>query len=404
MNPYSALLQADDGNLYGTTTQGGESYGNPRSVNGNGFGTIFKLSPSGALTTLYAFHGTNGSYPYSSLVQGSDGNLYGTTMSGGAYTNELFETGGGYAGYGTLFKISTNGDFTTLVSFERTNGAQILGSLMQSKDGGFYGTTTRGGAYDLGTVFRLTVPSAPTIICPGPIILECGAPAGVTVRVGDPDGDELTVVWMVNGQLVQTNTVLASHPPATVDVSLYAELPLGTNIVAVSAIDLQNNSASCSTEVTVVDTTPPTIVSASLRPEVLWPPDHKLVTVDVTARVRDNCGSATWRIVSVRSDEPLNGPGDGNAAPDWTITGDHTVKLRAERSGGGSGRIYIITIQATDSSGNLSCYKTMNVIVPKNQRMPSRNLRQIQPFKSSSRISPTSTKFAWPLSVPSPGL
>src|SRR6185295_15263019 len=107
LTPFSALLQGRDGSFYGVTTQGGQSYGNPDSVNRQGFGTIFKITQSGQLTTLFSFHGTNGAYPYASLVEGRDGRLYGVTLSGGASTNQLFPGSDGYAGYGTAFRITT---------------------------------------------------------------------------------------------------------------------------------------------------------------------------------------------------------------------------------------------------------------------------------------------------------
>ena len=93
-----------------------------------------------------------------------------------------------------------------------------------------------------------------------------------------------------------------------------------------------------------------------------------MVTVTInTAKVTDNCGPAKWHIIKVQSNEPVNGKGDGNTSPDWIILSDHTVSLRAERSGTGSGRIYTITVQAYDASGNLSTPKTVTVTVPKSQ-------------------------------------
>jgi arabinan endo-1,5-alpha-L-arabinosidase len=102
----------------------------------------------------------------------------------------------------------------------------------------------------------------------------------------------------------------------------------------------------------VVDTTPPTLrVSAS--PNVLWPPNHKMVNVTVTPIVDDDIDpKPTVKIVSIASNEPLVGDDTGNFAPDWEITGDLTAQLRAERSGTGSGRIYTIAVEATDFSGN----------------------------------------------------
>jgi len=366
-SPFSAVIQGKDGNFYGTTTQGGASYGNLNSVNGQGFGTIFKMTPNGALTTLFSFSGTNGSYPYASLAQGNDGNFYGVTLSGGAYTNQLFPGSGGYAGYGTAFRIATNGTLTTLVSFAGTNGAEVLASLTLGKDGKFYGATQKGGEHDRGTVFRLSIPSPPVIRCPAPTIVECGSPMEMTVQVSDPDGDALSVLWQVNGQPVQTNTIPPSNQPTDASVSFSADLPPGTNVIVVSVTDDATNSASCSTTIIVVDTTPPVILSAAANPNVLWPPNHQMVRVYVNALVADACGSATWKIVSVHSNEPVNGPGDGNTSPDWVITGDHSVSLRAERSGAGAGRVYSIKIQASDAAGNLSELRVVTVRVPKSQ-------------------------------------
>jgi hypothetical protein len=94
-----------------------------------------------------------------------------------------------------------------------------------------------------------------------------------------------------------------------------------------------------------------------------------MVSVHVQAHVTDTCGSATWKIISVSSNEGSHG--SGHTAPDWKITGDHTLKVRAERAGGGSGRIYTITIQATDLSGN-TALGTVTVTVPHDHSNPAK--------------------------------
>jgi uncharacterized repeat protein (TIGR03803 family) len=135
--PAAGLVQASDGYLYGTTSGGGT----------NGDGTVFKISTNGTLTSLYSFTGAeDGVGPVAGLVQRGDGCLYGTTQFGGA------------RGAGTVFRISTNGEFTILHSFTGAKeGAQPNGGLAQGSDGGLYGTTAYGGTYGDGTVFRLTV-------------------------------------------------------------------------------------------------------------------------------------------------------------------------------------------------------------------------------------------------------
>jgi uncharacterized repeat protein (TIGR03803 family) len=211
--PFSALVQGRDGDFYGTTTQGGASYGDPTSVNSGGFGTVFKISPGGDLSTLFSFHGTNGAYPYASLTEGVDGNFYGVTLWGGAFTNQLF-LGGSYAGYGTIFRITPKGVFTSLVSFAGTNGAGVLGSLVLGKDGHFYGTTQRGGGHGLGTVFRLDIYPPPAIACPA---IDPGMETnGFALTIRGPANSRWTIncsTQMPPRWFPLTNFTMPSSPP-----------------------------------------------------------------------------------------------------------------------------------------------------------------------------------------------
>lgn len=119
--------------------------------------------------------------------------------------------------------------------------------------------------------------------------------------------------------------------------------------------------------VIVRDTTLPVIESLEASPNELWPPEHQMVTVDVPGAVRDNCpGITEYKILGVTSNEPENGLGDGDTAPDWQIVGDHTVLLRAERSGRGAGRIYTILIQGVDAAGN-TVQGSVQVVVPRSR-------------------------------------
>jgi len=209
--------------------------------------------------------------------------------------------------------------------------------------------------------------SPPLVSCPSAATVECGAPTEVTVAVSDPDGDALTVVWALNNEFVQTNSLPVGTTSNLVSVSFAASMPLGTNTITVTVSDAATNTASCSTTVSVVDTMPPTIVSASASPDVLWPPNHKWVDVRISAKVEDPCDATTWRIINVTSNEAATGKGQGKKGSEWQITGNHTLKLLAERSGNGSGRIYTITIQATDVSGNVSPPLNLTVTVPHSQ-------------------------------------
>jgi hypothetical protein len=103
----------------------------------------------------------------------------------------------------------------------------------------------------------------------------------------------------------------------------------------------------------------------SVDKPVLWPPNHKMVDVTVNYTVTDNCGTDAC-VLSVSSNEPINGTGDGDMSPDWVIVDTHHVQLRAERAGNGTGRIYTIAITCSDSAGN-STVRTVIVTVPHDQ-------------------------------------
>ena len=152
--------------------------------------------------------------------------------------------------------------------------------------------------------------------------------------------------------------------PITIEQLPPSPYPLGTTDVTLTVTDEESASASCSATVTVQDTTPPVINNLSTEPDTLWPPNHKMKPVIVTADVSDYCDAdPVCKITSVSSNEPVNGTGDGDTAPDWVITGNLTVDLRAERSGLGDGRVYTITVECTDETGNTST-SDLTVTVP----------------------------------------
>jgi uncharacterized repeat protein (TIGR03803 family) len=166
-NPEGGLVQVSDGQLYGTTAEGGDTNLNLFQ----GYGSIFKITTNGDFTLVLDFDGTNGGSPEASLMVAGDGNLYGTANAGGIGSlfgaNNLFTPI-----YGTIFQLTTNGALTTLLSFDGNyDGDAPHSALWQGRDGGLYGTTSEGGTNDLslsgesfgdGTVFRLSV-APPTI-------------------------------------------------------------------------------------------------------------------------------------------------------------------------------------------------------------------------------------------------
>ncbi len=140
--PQAALFENNDGYFYGTTSAGGASGG----------GTVFKMPPTGPLTTLVHFSGNGavnkGRAPYGALIKATDGFFYGTTLTGGA------------SDFGTVFRMTSGGNLTTLAEFTGESGAQkgkeTYSGLVENTDGNLYGTTSRGGLQDLGTIFKIT--------------------------------------------------------------------------------------------------------------------------------------------------------------------------------------------------------------------------------------------------------
>jgi uncharacterized repeat protein (TIGR03803 family) len=146
-NPAASLIQWQDGCLYGTTENGG-AYTNFGRGN-DGSGTVFKIKTDGSgFTLLHSFNISDGAFPTASLIQGSDGYLYGTTDLGGAFTH-VYD-----GGFGTVFKIKADGSGSILHSFNGSDGHTANG-LVRGKDGVLYGTTLAGGKQDQGTVFKL---------------------------------------------------------------------------------------------------------------------------------------------------------------------------------------------------------------------------------------------------------
>ena len=133
---YGGLVQGSDGNFYGVSAQGGA----------NGLGTIFKMTPAGAVTVLHSFNGTDGNASYWPLIQATDGNFYGVTYLGGAF-NE-----------GVIFKITPGGTYSVLHSLDNASGdgQSPNSSLVQASDGKLYGVTAQGPSGVFGTIFNVT--------------------------------------------------------------------------------------------------------------------------------------------------------------------------------------------------------------------------------------------------------
>jgi len=250
--PSSPLVLGKDGCLYGTTAWGGL---NIIGTAFPGFGTAFKITPDGTLTNIYAFSGGNdGGFIYAGLVQGRDGYLYGAAFNGGLsgygtlfkistngaftllHTFNIFDSGSPYAGmiegtdgnfYGTtygafsglgsVFRITPAGQFATLVGFNGSSGARPDTTLLQGPDGNFYGTTSQGGANGFGTVFRLSVPLPPVIKTIArtndAILLTWTAVAGQTYQLQYSTNLAQTNWNVLGGSVIATNGVMSATDP-----------------------------------------------------------------------------------------------------------------------------------------------------------------------------------------------
>jgi uncharacterized repeat protein (TIGR03803 family) len=194
-NPQNGLIQATDGNFYGTTEFGGA----------NSQGTVFRITPGGTLSTLYAFTGGNdGSNPQAALIQATDGYLYGTTPNGGT------------SGAGTIFRITTSGTFTPLYSFSGSGDGDSPNGLIQAADGNFYGTTQGGRSGSWGTVFRLNVPILTSL---SPDSATAGGPAFTLTVNGAHFVSGATVTWnstALTTVFVSSTQLTASVPAADI--------------------------------------------------------------------------------------------------------------------------------------------------------------------------------------------
>ncbi|WP_374564568.1 choice-of-anchor tandem repeat GloVer-containing protein [Ideonella sp.] len=174
--PEGTLIQASDGNLYGVTSSGGVGGGFPA-------GTVFRLDPAGVLTTLHTFRDDDGGDPGAGLVQASDGRLYGTTSGGGQY------------GHGTVYRIALDGTFEVMYHFgaSRKDGQRPLAPLIQTRDGHLCGTTYTGGRWGGGTVYCMTLDGQMTRV------------HGFGAQAGDANGSTSPLIEGDDGSLYGTS-------------------------------------------------------------------------------------------------------------------------------------------------------------------------------------------------------
>jgi hypothetical protein len=276
---------------------------------------------------------------------------------------------------GTVYKITPDGIRTTIASgmFGPTSAAF-------DSEGNLYVTDTWNGRIlefsPEGTqkifAFGLNLPTylafqpialmqPPTITCPKPLMLECenGVALGtLQISVQETNNISVQVVWKVDDVPYQTNCIPSGGAIAPTNLTLTTTFGKGEHVVGVSASNGGAVPTTCSTTVTVSDTTAPTMVSIRATPNVIWPPNKHMIPVNVTVYAVDNCDpTVITKITQVTSNEP-----EKLSTPDWEITGALSLNLRADRLGMGQGRIYTIQVQSQDLSGNIS-YVSANVAV-----------------------------------------
>lgn len=211
------------------------------------------------------------------------------------------------------------------------------------------GSIAGGWKLNITTEDPVCCDSACTLTCPDDIVVsndagQCGAIVNFAATVEGSCG-----------------VVTYSHQPGSF-------FPVGTTTVTATATRMDGSMQSCTFDVTVNDTEGPPVGPVTASPNTLWTPNHTMRNVNLSYTVgMDNCGGAVTCIVSsVTSNEPINGTGDGDTAPDWEIVSPTRVRLRAERAGTGTGRVYTITVRCTDARGNHT-FRSTTVSVPHNQ-------------------------------------
>ncbi len=221
-------------------------------------------------------------------------------------------------------------------------------------------TVTDGEFDDTDSMYVSVVDTTPPqITCPADITVECTEHGGVPV-------DDPSLVPFLTGA---TATDICDDD-VTITHDATGQIGLGDTDVTFTATDDDGNSSSCTATITVEDTTPPEI-TVELNRDALWPPNHKMADISSLVEVTDICDpNPTFVLTSVESDEPENGIGDGDTAPDIDGvdpgTADLDFQLRSERQGGGDGRTYTIIYTASDLSGN-TAEDTVMVNVPHDQ-------------------------------------
>ncbi len=294
---------------------------------------------------------------------GFDGGVLEISINGGPFV-DILAAGGSFieGGYNGMIGV-TDSELTGRQAWTGNSGGFITTTVVLPPAA--YGQNAQlrwRTAFDTGTnpaggglrIDTISIFAATRVCCGGACILSC--PSNISVD-NDPGLCSAVVNYPAPTYTGNCGTVTPSQASGTA-------FPVGTTTVVVTGRRLDGTSDSCSFNVTVNDVEIPVITNLSRTPDSLWPPNHQMVMVTVNYTASDNCPVNC--VLSVTSNEPIDGLGDGDTAPDWEVLDAHHLLLRAERGGKGDGRIYTITITCTDASGH-QVVRSTTVTVPRNQ-------------------------------------
>jgi|GEM_PF-903916 len=294
-----------------------------------------------------------------------DGGVLEISVNGGAF-QEITAAGGSFeaGGYNAVI-ADTDSVLTGKAAWTGNSGGFItskvnlppsaFGQNAQLRWHAVYdsGTSPTGGGLRVDTI---SIYASTRICCGGACTLTC--PPNIS-KSNDPGVCGAAATFAAATETGNCGGVITSdHNSGDV-------FPVGTTAVTFTDTRLDGTTATCSFDITVNDTEFPVVSNPTTNPNTLWPPDHRMVDIAVNYTATDNCPLNC--VLTVASNEPINGLGDGDTAPDWNVVNAHLVQLRSERSGKGKGRTYTITTTCTDASNNVTT-KTSTVFVPPNQK------------------------------------
>jgi hypothetical protein len=328
---------ASDNHLPWTTSSAlSDTSPNSASANATGNGLSYLVSPQIAITTANA----QLTFRHAFDTAPNDSAVLEISIDGGAFENIIGAGGsfvaGAYNGPGE-WDGNSHGFFTTIINLPAAAAGKMITLRWR------FGTITASEWF----VDSVSITDGYTCCC----VFTC--PADITVP-NDPGQCGAVVNYSAPSSSACGNV--------TCNPASGSFFPIGTTSVNC----MSSQGPQCAFNVTVNDTQGPAITGASANPSKLSPPKHKMIDVTVNYSVSDNC-TASGGIactLAVSSNEPINGLGDGDVAPDWIVLDAHHVRLRAERSGTGTGRVYTITITCQDANHNSSS-KNVTVSVPK---------------------------------------